>query len=122
MDRGGRQDAAAVWTYRWSAPESEATTVILAFDGVHRIRYVHVSAGPDRDAILDMLMGHFENATVDELRADCAEIGADDPAAYVRLGLALGDNDPASADLLRAGLRSPDPEVRGRVIAASEVS
>lgn len=108
--------------FHWRHADDRDVAIHLSMDDVRRARYLQVRA-PDvetRRLMTLALACHLPAYTVDELReAVCLE-GMDDPTAYLRLALALGDYDTETSRLLRAGIEDPRPSVRAHVAAAIE--
>lgn len=109
-----------VVVYEWIHRADPGLKIQLVMDDVRRARYLQVVAGdPESIALLHTALAkQFSSFTVEELREQALREGEVDPAAYVRLAMALPGHDAEASRMIREALASPDPDIRASAAAA----
>jgi|GEM_PF-4108817 len=120
VSNGVVRQSPGVVVFQWTHAADPNLTITVTLDDVRRARYLHVAAAdPDSSALLTTGLGRqFSTYSVEELRDVVRREGANDPAAYVRLAMALDREDEESSRLIQEGLESPDTEVRAHAATA----
>ncbi|WP_164018902.1 hypothetical protein [Pyxidicoccus trucidator] len=120
VSNGAVHQAPGVVVFAWTHVADANLIITVTLDDVRRARYLNVAAvDPDTSALLTTgLRRQFSTYSVEELLDAVRHEGASDPGAYVRLGMALDRHDDEASRLIRAGLESPDVEVRANAAMA----
>lgn len=120
VSQGVVQQAPGVIVFGWTHVADPNLSLTVTLDDVRRARYLSVSAvDPGSRAMLLLgLSRQFSTYSVEELLDAVRHEGARDPAAYVRLAMALDRHDDEASRLIRTGLESPEVEVRANAATA----